>query len=362
MANPPNSPTPVVASDLHRLHAASTGTWVGVTIRSEEIPERIDEIVKTLESAGHPILATGAHDDRVLETVHDRGMIEWMRGAHAAWIVAGYPTDPGQDQVTAYAFPTERFLGGRPLRLPTSPGALAGVYAMDTMTQVGAGTWEGARAAVDTAMTAADLVAHGARSAYAACRPPGHHAGRDYFGGSCYLNNAAVAVETLRAGGLERIATIDIDAHHGNGTQEIFYGRDDVITGSVHVDPAAGWFPHFVGHADEVGSGRGEGHNRNVPIPPGSDDDAWLAGLDRLVDFAAGHRPDAIVVSLGVDAEVSDPESPLRVTAAGFTAAGERVASLGLPTVFVQEGGYVLSTIGELVAAVITGFDRRVNR
>jgi acetoin utilization deacetylase AcuC-like enzyme len=228
---------------------------------------------------------------------------------------------------------------------------------MDTMTQIGEGTFDGARAAVDVAQTAADLIVAGAASAYAACRPPGHHAGRGFFGGSCYLNNAAVAAQTLRNGGFDRVAVIDVDAHHGNGTQQIFYERPDVVYGSVHVDPAAGWFPHFVGHADETGSGEGTGANLNVPIEPGQGDVRWLGGIDAAVDFARTAGVAAVVVSLGVDAAISDPESPLQITEAGFAQAGERVASLKLPTVFVQEGGYDLTTLGVLVQATLDGFD-----
>src|SRR5262249_49296850 len=157
--------------------------------------------------------------------------------------------------------------------------------------------------------------------------------------------------------GATRVAIIDIDAHHGNGTQEIFYARDDVFYGSLHVDPGAGWFPHFVGFGDETGRGAGEDANRNVPLAPGTGDDGWLAALDTLVDAARAHRSEALVVSLGVDAAAEDPESPLAITAAGFRAAGRMLAKLGLPTVFVQEGGYHLGTFGALVLAVLGGFE-----
>lgn len=349
--------TPVVYSPDHALHDADTGTWVGVTIPSEEVPARIETIVATLRASGREIVPVASHDDSILTSIHDSDFVEYLRGAYAQWVAWGYVDDPGQPQVTAYAFPTTRFLGPHPLRLPTSPGALAGVYAMDTMTQIGEGTFAGARAAVDAAQTAADLVIAGSPAAYAACRPPGHHAGAGFFGGSCYLNNAAVAAQTLCDAGLGRVAIIDLDAHHGNGTQQIFYERSDVLYGSVHVDPARGWFPHFVGHADEVGSGSGRGANLNVPIEPGEGDEVWLRGVDTLVEFARTSGAAVVVVSLGVDAAISDPESPLQITEAGFAKAGERVASLALPTVFIQEGGYDLATLGALVQATLDGFD-----
>lgn len=350
--------TPVVYAEGHRHHTTDTGHWVGVPIETLEVPERIEVVRKSLEALGHEIIPAMSHDDSVLETVHDPAMVEYMRTAHEAWLESGYDTEPGQANVVGYAFPTPSFLGDLPLRLPTSAAARAGVYAMDTMTPIGPGTFLGARAAVDAAQTAARTVASGSRSAYAACRPPGHHAGRAFFGGSCYLNNAAIAVvELMQAGGFATVTVLDLDAHHGNGTQEIFYRRADVGYGSVHVDPAAGWFPHFVGHATETGTGRGKGANLNIPIAPGEGDETWLAGIDRLVEFASGMQSEALVVSLGVDAAAGDPESPLSITESGYAGAGNRIASLDLPTVFVQEGGYVLETIGGLVAAALGGFD-----
>jgi acetoin utilization deacetylase AcuC-like enzyme len=347
----------VVYTEDHTKHSADTGTWVGMTIPSEEVPERIELIVARLKEDGHEVMAASDHDDEILFTVHEESMVDYMRTAWERWVEWGYPDDPGQHQVAAYAFPTEAFLGGLPLRLPKSPGARAGVYAMDTMTQIGDGTFDAARAAVDVAMTAAELVAEGDAAVYAACRPPGHHAGRGFFGGSCYLNNAAVAASTLRGKGLARVAIVDIDAHHGNGTQEIFYGRRDVVYSSVHADPGEGWFPHFMGFSDELGTGDGTGFNLNIPVPPGAGNDAWLSGLDNLLTFVDVHQPDAIVVSLGVDAAESDPESPLQISEDGYREAGRRIAALALPTVLVQEGGYDLATIGGLVAATLQGFE-----
>jgi acetoin utilization deacetylase AcuC-like enzyme len=222
------------------------------------------------------------------------------------------------------------------------------------MTLVGPGSWEAIRGAVDAAQTAAGLVSGGAPAAYAICRPPGHHAGPAAYGGSCYLNNAAVAAEALARAGAGRVAIIDIDAHHGNGTQAIFYGRGDVYYGSLHVDPGAGWFPHYAGYAAERGEGAGAGANRNVPLAPGTGDDGWLAALDVLCADAAGHRPGAVVVSLGVDAADPDPESPLRVTAAGYHEAGRRLRRLG-PLVLIQEGGYDLPSLGDFAVAALRG-------
>ena len=223
---------------------------------------------------------------------------------------------------------------------------------MDTMTPIGEGTWTGAKAAADAAATAADLVLAGAPAAYAICRPPGHHAGPAFFGGSCYLNNSAVAAARLRSGGQPKVAVLDIDAHHGNGTQACFWDDPSVYYLSLHVDPGAGWFPHTVGYADEVDA---TGTNRNLPLAPGTDDDGWLAALDELCTVIEQFDPDAVVVSLGVDAAAEDPNSPLLVTTEGFAAAGRRIGALGRPTVLVHEGGYVLETLGRHTLAVLAG-------
>jgi acetoin utilization deacetylase AcuC-like enzyme len=194
-------------------------------------------------------------------------------------------------------------------------------------------------------------VLDGASAAYACCRPPGHHVTRTSFGGSCYLNNTAIAAAALRAGIGGSVAVVDVDAHHGNGTQSIFYERDDVLVGSVHVDPGAGWFPHFLGFASETGGGA----NRNVPLAPGAGDEAWLAGVGELCGWVRGAR--ALVVALGVDAADGDPESPLAVTADGYRAAGRALGAIGAPTVVVQEGGYDLETIGGLVREFLEGIE-----
>jgi acetoin utilization deacetylase AcuC-like enzyme len=247
-------------------------------------------------------------------------------------------------------FPTPMMTAGMPWRYPEAPHARAGVWCYDTMTAVGPGTWEAARAAADVALTAADLVASGsARAAYALCRPPGHHATPAGFGGSCYLNNAAIAAERLSSLG-RRVAVIDVDAHHGNGTQEIFRERAEVLTGSVHIDPRAGWFPHFVGFAEES-----DGANQNVPLAPGAGDVPWLAAVRQLAHWAK--EAEALVVALGVDAAAGDPESPLEVSAAGFREAGRILGGLHLPTVVVQEGGYDLETLGPLVLEALLGIE-----
>jgi acetoin utilization deacetylase AcuC-like enzyme len=343
---------PVTWSDAHRLHAPETGVWVGVPIEADELPARADHIRAALVAAGASIVDAEPHDDAPLLAVHDAGLVDFLRSAWKDWVEDGMLDDPGQPDVVGYIFPTPGLLSGVEPHVPEAISARTGAWCFDTMTVVGEGTWEAARAAVDTALSAADLVLGGARAAYACCRPPGHHVTRSAFGGSCYLNNAAIVAHYLRDRGVSRVAVLDIDAHHGNGAQAIFWERGDVQTASVHVDPAEGWFPHFLGFADESRPG-----NLNVPLAEGSGDDAWLAGVDRLIAAAREHGSEALVVALGVDAGIDDPNSPLAVTEDGFREAGRRLGVLGLPTVVVQEGGYVLETVGPLVRAVLEGLD-----
>jgi acetoin utilization deacetylase AcuC-like enzyme len=333
---------PFVWSDDCLRHEPEAEVWVGVRTPATEVPARALAIREALGAAGAREVTAVAHDDEALLAVHDPALVEFLRTAWEEWSAAGLPSE----QVVPYVFAREELTNA-----PATPAAVwarPGLFAYDTMTLIGPGTWEAARAAVDVALTAADLVADGEPLAYACCRPPGHHVTRSLYGGSCYLNNTAVAAAALlgRVGG--PVAVVDIDAHHGNGTQELFLARTDILTASVHVDPGAGWFPHFLGFEAE-----NDGANLNLPLPPGTGDDVWLAAVHRASEFAAPAR--ALVVALGVDAAGADPESPLEVTAAGYREAGRILGALGLPTVVVQEGGYDLATIGELVLEFLTG-------
>jgi acetoin utilization deacetylase AcuC-like enzyme len=345
----------VVTDPLTERHHPDGEVWVGVRTPGTEVPERVPAIREALLAGGAEAVPVEGDADEVLRGLHSPGLLAWLEGAVDRWDAGGYREQVGQDRVVPYVFPTEGLLAGLPVREPTAAHARAGRYCYDTMTLIGPGTWEAARASAAVARTAA-LLALDRGAAYGLCRPPGHHAARDSFGGSCYLNNAAVAAEVLRTGGLGPVAVIDVDAHHGNGTQMLFYDRDDVFYGSVHVDPAAGWFPHHLGFADETGRGAGRGWNRNHPLPEGSGDPAFLDAVSSLVSQARDLGVQGLVVSLGVDAAADDPESPLRVTEAGFATVGRLLRDLGVPTVVVQEGGYHLPTLGPLVAATLEAF------
>jgi acetoin utilization deacetylase AcuC-like enzyme len=338
---------PFVWSDDCLRHEPDTEVWVGVRTPATEVPARAVAIRGSLVAAGAREVAAAAHDDSALLAVHDEALVDFLRTAWEEWAGASLPSN----RVVPYIFARPELTGGREPPRPAAAWARPGLFAYDTTTSIGPGTWEAARAAVDVALTAVDLVAGGEPLAYACCRPPGHHVTRSLYGGSCYLNNSAIAATALlaRVGG--PIAIVDIDAHHGNGTQELFLDRDDVLTASVHVDPSTGWFPHFLGFAAE-----NDDANLNLPLPPGARDVAWLAAVQRAAEFAASAK--ALVVALGVDAAAGDPESPLEVTAGGYREAGRILGDLGLPTVVVQEGGYDLATIGPLVVETLTGLAR----
>src|SRR4051794_18721999 len=316
-------------------HVPGAEIWVGVRTPGTELPQRAEVLRQAVLGAGAREEPAVPAPDDLLDAVHDPAMTRWLRDAWDLWVEAGFDRDPGQDRVVPYMFATPTMLDGLPVREPVAVHARAGRYCYDTMTLVGPGTWAAARAAVDVAATAADLTWSDGGLAYALCRPPGHHATRSAFGGSCYLNNSAIAAEQLRRRGAQRVAIVDLDAHHGNGTQAIFYERADVFYGSLHVDPGAGWFPHVAGFADERGRGAGAGTNLNLPLAPGTGDAGWLAAVRELRSAVDEFGPDGVVVSLGLDAAKADPESPLGVTTEGYREAGRMLAGLG-PTVAVQ--------------------------
>src|SRR3954469_22117720 len=335
---------PFVWSDDCLRHEPGAEIWVGARTEATEVPARALTIRQALLAARAQEVPAVARDDSALLAVHDPALVEFLRTAWEDWSAAGLPSD----RVVPYIFAREGLTSGREPAPPTAVWARPGLFAYDTMTLIVPGTWEAARAAIDVALTAVDLVTDGERVAYACCRPPGHHVTRSLYGGSCYLNNTAVAAGELltRLGG--PVAVVDIDAHHGNGTQELFLDRGDALTASVHVDPGAGWFPHFLGFAAES-----DASNLNLPLAPGTGDDGWLAAVREAAGFAAPAH--ALVVALGVDAAAGDPESPLEVSVAGYREAGRILGELGLPMVVVQEGGYDLATIGELVVETLTG-------
>ncbi|HJQ77668.1 MAG TPA: histone deacetylase family protein [Acidimicrobiia bacterium] len=342
-----------VWSDEALAHDPGGEVWIGLPIEGDETSDRALAMLRAIEAAGVDVVAPQAHPDSAITAVHDPGMLDYLATAHDRWVEAGYPGHHGQHHVVAYAFRHPGAFDHVPRRHPRSRAAMAGVYCFDTCTTIGPGTYRGIRYAADAALTAADLMLEG-KTAYAAVRPPGHHAGTDYFGGSCYLNNTAIAAHYVAEATRARVGIIDIDAHHGNGTQEIFYGRGDVLYASVHIDPAQGWFPHWSGFADETGSGPGAGLNHNLVLAPGDGDDEYVAAVERAAEAVVGADCEVLVVSLGVDSSAEDENSPLEVTSEGFLRAADLLTALGVPMVLMQEGGYNLEALERDLTTILS--------
>lgn len=231
-----------------------------------------------------------------------------------------------------------------------------GLYSMDSGTPLTSGSWAAAYWGAQASLSGLDLVLGGERAAYVLTRPPGHHAGADFFGGYCFVNNAAVAAQAALDSGLKRVAILDVDYHHGNGTQSIFYERTDVFYASIHGDPQTE-YPFFLGHADERGAGAGAGCNANYPLPAGASNDEWFAALDAALARLRAYTPELLIVSLGVDTYGGDPISHFKLDQPEFTRMGQMLAAQGWPTLLLQEGGYATEAIGLNVLAVLQGFE-----
>jgi acetoin utilization deacetylase AcuC-like enzyme len=275
----------------------------------------------------------------VIKTVHDTDFVEYLRKA-CAIVVQGKPVYP-------YVFPLRN--SARP---PKELSVRAGYYCIDTFTPLNMNAYLAAKRAVDCTLTAVDEILRGCRVAYALIRPPGHHAERRVFGGFCYFNNAAVAAQSLTD--LGRVAILDVDYHHGNGQQDIFYARDDVLTVSIHGHPRFA-YPYFSGYADEEGDGAGKGYNLNLPLPEAADGERYRAALERALRRIRGFAPTVLVVALGLDTAKGDPTGTWSLVARDFHENGRRVGALGLPTLVVQEGGYRTRTLGTNADGFLTG-------
>jgi len=331
------------------LHAPRFFLQRGVVRANFEVPARAEALLEGCRTLGlHP--ATPALAGRsALEAVHSPAYLDFLQEAPTAWSLLA---DHGPELVpNIHPSPEMLANGARPGQAVV--GQL-GWYTADISCPIAAETWPAAIAAASCAVAAADAAAAGG-AAYALTRPPGHHAYPARAGGHCYLNNAGLAAQRLRSQSAARVAVLDIDSHHGNGTQGIFWERDDVLFVSVHGDPT-GYYPWYVGHADERGGGRGTGFNHNLPLPAGTADEGWLDALDAGVAAIRQFAADALVLSLGFDASEDELLGYLRVTSDGFARAAERIAALRLPIAIIQEGGYNTDTMGTLLQRFLTAY------
>jgi len=331
-------------------HAPGFFLMRGMVRPNYEIPARAVALREGLASLGLSLTPPPPATRKALLSVHDAGYLDFLETAAADW--AALPE--AGPEVVANIHPSPEMLAQGGVVAAGIIGR-AGWYTADCACPIGAGTWTAAIAAAGAALAAAAEAAAG-RSAYALCRPPGHHTYAARAGGHCYLNNAALAAQALCEAGAKRVAVLDIDSHHGNGTQGIFWNRADVLTISLHADPTR-YYPWFVGHAGETGGARGS--NLNLPQPFGTGDDAWLAALATGIGAVQKFGAEALVVPLGFDASEHEPLAALKVTAEGFARAGAAIGGLGLPTAITQEGGYNTDVIGGLLARFLTGFGTR---
>jgi acetoin utilization deacetylase AcuC-like enzyme len=317
-----------------------------------EVAARAEALLGALRQMAAEVTTPALVAPDALLTVHAPDYVAFLREAADEW--AAMP-DSGPEVVANMHPSPEMLAQGATLSRPII--GRTGWFTADTACPIGPGTWESILSAASCALAAAEVASQGG-SAYALARPPGHHAYAARAGGHCYVNNSALAAEALRRSGAARVAVIDIDAHHGNGTQGIFWERPDVLTLSVHGDPSA-YYPWYVGHASEHGGGAGEGFNRNLPLPRGTGDEEWLEAVAMAAKEARQFGAEALVVPLGFDASDQEPLSFLRVTADGFARAAEMLSALGLPTVLVQEGGYNTEAIGRLLQRFLTSWKPR---
>lgn len=334
----------------HGVHAAAKEFFRGRLVDAFEIPARADYVLQAVQASGlGEIVAPVDHGRAPLERVHAPAYLRFIEGAHAEWLATG-----GEGEAFPAVWPV------RTLRSDIEPRSFAarmGLYSMDSGTPLTAGSWEAAYWGSQATLTGLDaILKQGERSAYVLTRPPGHHAGADFFGGYCFINNVAVAAQAARDAGVERVAILDVDYHHGNGTQAIFYSRADVLFASIHGDPQTE-YPFFLGHADEHGEGEGLGFNLNFPLPAGASNEAWFAAFEQALARIQAYAPGLLIVSLGVDTYAGDPISHFKLDQPEFRRIGERLRGLNLPTLFVQEGGYATEAIGHNVVAVLKGFE-----
>ncbi len=337
---------------LQELHSPKFEFFRGEKVPCFETPHRAVSVLQEISIRGHQVFDPTQDSSEILKQVHSLRYLNFLETAWDQWIAL----DPAY--ATSQPFPSVWPI--RTLRDELEPDnfiARLGLYSMDNGTPMVAGTWTAVKAAADCAVSAVNHLSTGGISAFCATRPPGHHAGADFMGGYCFINNAAVAAQALRNYGSSRVAILDVDYHHGNGTQSIFYNRSDVLYVSIHADPRIE-YPFYLGYADETGEGQGEGCNLNLPLPGGTPPDKWFDALGTACNKISQFHADALVVSLGLDTYAGDPLTKFALTTDDFKKLGARIKNLALPTIFILEGGYATSDLGVNAANVLGGFEQ----
>lgn len=337
-----------VFSEDHRLHHGKYELIDGQFVSPFENPTRLDHIMARLQEValGEVVSPRDFGLDPVRQ-VHTQAFIDFMHTAHEQW-----RKEHGDTDALPICWPSRTLRQTEP---ETIDGRLS-YFSFDAGTPITSGTWRAVTSAVNVAMTGVELIREGQHAVFSVCRPPGHHASKDLYGGYCFFNNVAIAAQAFRDGGAERVAILDVDYHHGNGTQAVFYDRADVLFVSLHAHPAQE-YPYFLGYEDETGKGEGKGFNRNFPMRWGTEWAAYLGSLETGLAIIRDFAPDALVVSLGVDTFEKDPISRFRLRSDHYIELGGKIGKLSLPTLFVMEGGYAVDEIGVNVVNVLTGFE-----
>lgn len=337
----------IVHSEAHRAHFPQAELYGGELVTPFERPSRVEFVLARLREVRiGEVIAPAPLDRDAVARIHTDAYLAFLESAWDEWKAAGF-----SGEIIPVSIPARGFRH----KVPRHIDGKVGYYALAAETSITRGTWEAACASAAVAETAQALVAGGDRTAFALCRPPGHHAAADLFGGYCFLNNAAIAAEQFVVGGAQRVAILDVDFHHGNGTQAIFYGRGDVLFCSLHGQPEDA-FPYFLGYADETGEGDGVGANVNYPMAPGTPYARWVEALDDAIGRIRAFGAEALVVSLGVDTFKEDPISFFKLESEDYLDCGRRIAQLDRPTLFVMEGGYAVEAIGVNTVNVLQGF------
>lgn len=336
-------------SETTKARRARTELHDGQLMTPFECPERVDLVLKSIRASGlGEVRAPGEYGLEPVLAVHDRDYVAFLADCWSEWQAAGMA-----GEAIANIWPARTMRGDR---IPEGVAGQLGYYALGADTSICEGTFEAAMASKDVALAALEHTLDSGEPSFGLCRPPGHHAASDQFGGYCFFNNAAIAAQRALDAGKQRVAVLDVDFHHGNGTQQIFYQRDDVLFVSLHGDPAH-CFPYYLGYADETGEGPGKGFNLNLPLAPGTGVEAWLEALEQAMARIRETGCELLVVSLGVDIFEGDPISAFTLSSENFVEIGQRLATLELPCVFLLEGGYAVEEIGVNVVNVLRGFE-----
>ena len=338
----------IIYSDKHKLRTSKTELYGGKLLKPFECPERMDYILQEIQKHKFlKILPPQNVNLKQLYKIHDKNYISFLENAWNEW-----RSEDFEGEAIPTVWPSRSMPSNK---IPDFIEGKLGYYCLASETSISEGSYEAAIEAVKVAISASNIVINNEKNAFALCRPPGHHASFDQYGGYCFFNNAAIAAQNFLDNGFKRIFILDIDFHHGNGTQSIFYNRSDVFFASIHGDPLNA-FPHFLGHKNEIGEGIGKGYNINYPLPPNTKFEIWNNALEQSFSEIKKYNPEILIISLGVDTFKNDPISFFKLNTNDFIKIGHKISLLNLPTLFIMEGGYAIKEIGINTVNTLKGF------